>query len=225
MKRSGLWVVLGTLVLLLSLNVYPAFGQNPLDSEIQAKIKSQESKIQEAVKAKRITPEDAKKFQDNLSNIRQQASSAQSQGKMTGEQKDLFNQMLEKNSQAIENKKAARMKAMQQLTGKMQNVQGRSAKQQMLLDQGVKTNNLTSEEAAVLKANIENIQKEEERLRAENKLTTEEQTRLSNMLDANEAMIRDKQKNPIKSLFPRDQRTLGTTTKQAPFGKPGSGAR
>ena len=225
MKRIGLWMVLGTLVLLLALNGYAMSGQSPLDPEIEAKIKSQESRIQEEVKARRITTEDAKKLQDNLSNIRRQASSAQSEGKMTTDKKGQFFQLLEQNSQTIESKKSGRTKAMQQLTGQMQTVQGRSAKQQNLLDQGVKTNNLSQEEAAILKANIENIKKEEERLRAEKKLTAAEQTRLFKMLDSNEAMIRDKQKNPVKSLFPVDPRKLGTTTKQAPQGKPGSGGK
>lgn len=225
MKRTFLRMVLGTLVLLLTLNGYAAFGQGPLDPQIEAKIKSQESRIQEEVKARRLTQTEAKKLQDNLTNIRQQASTAQSQGKMTGDQKNQFFQMLEKNNQSIESKKSERAKAMQQLTGKMQTVQGRSAKQQNLLDQGVKANHLSQEEAAVLKANIEQIKKEEERLRAEKKLTTEEQTRLFKMLDTNEAMIRDKQKTPVKSLFPGDQRKLGTTPKQAPQGKPGSGGK
>ena len=225
MKRSGLWLVFGTLVLLLSLNGNSAFGKSPLDPEIEAKIKSQEIRIQEAVKTKQMAPEEANRLQDNLTNIRQQASSAQSQGKMTGEQKNLFNQMLEKNSQAIENKNSDRMKAMQQLTGKMQTVQGRTAKQQNLVEQGVKANHFTLAEASVLKTNIENIKKEEERLQTEKKLTTEEQARLFKLLDANEAMIRDKQKNPVRSLFPTDQRRLGTTTKQPPSGKPGSGGR
>jgi chromosome segregation ATPase len=225
MKRCCLLVVFATLALLLSLNGYSAFGAGPLDPEIEARIKSQETRIQEAVKAKQMTPDEAKKLQDNLTNIRRQASSEQSQGKMTGEQKDLFNQMLEKNSQAIENKKVTRKKAMQQLFGRMQTVQGRSAKQQKQLEQMVKANDFTPEEAAVLKTNIENINKEEARLRAAEKLTTEEQTRLFKMLDANEAMIRDKKKNPVRSLFPTDQRRLGTTTKQAPSGKPGSSGR
>lgn len=225
MKRGTLLVSFGMLVLLLSFGGYPAWGQSPLDAEIEAKIKGQESGIQEAVKAKRLTPADAKKLQDNLTNIRQQAGTAQSQGKMTADQKNRFFQMLEKNKQSIESKKGDRMKAMQQLTGKMQNVQGRSAKQQGMLEQGVKANSLTPEEASILKANIENIKKEEAQLQAEKKLTTEEQARLFQMLDTNEAMIRDKQKTPVKSLFPTDQRRLGTTPKQAPPVKPGSGGR
>jgi septal ring factor EnvC (AmiA/AmiB activator) len=225
MKRGTLLVSFGMLVLLLSFGGYPAWGQSPLDAEIEAKIKGQESGIQEAVKAKRLTPADAKKLQDNLTNIRQQAGTAQSQGKMTAEQKNRFFQMLEKNNQSIESKKSERMKAMQQLTGQMKSAQGRAAKQQKLVDEGIKTNSLTQEEAAVLKANIENIKKEEARLQAEKKLTTEEQTRLFKMLDTNEAMIRDKQKNPVKPLFPTDQRRLGTTPKEAPSGKPGSGGR
>lgn len=225
MKRSFLRMVLGTLLLLLTLNGYAAFGQSPLDPQIEAKIKSQESRIQEEVKARRLTQTEAKKLQDNLANIRQQASTAQSQGKMTGDQKTQFFQMLEMNNQSIENKKSERAKAMQQLTGKVQTVQGRSAKQQNLLDQGVKANHLSQGEAAILKANIEQIKKEEERLRAEKKLTAEEQTRLFKMLDTNEAMIRDKQKTPVKSLFPVDQRKLGTTPKEAPHGKPGSGSK
>jgi septal ring factor EnvC (AmiA/AmiB activator) len=225
MKRSFLRMVLGTLVLLLTLNGYAAFGQSPLDPEIEAKIKSQESRIQEEVKARRLTQTEAKKLQDSLANIRQQANTAQSQGKMTGDQKNQFFQMLEKNNQSIESKKSERAKAMQQLTGQMQTVQSRSTKQQNLMDERVKTNSIIPEEAAVLKANIENIKNEEGRLRSAGKLTTEEQARLFKMLDANEAMIRDKKKNPVKSLFPVDQRKLGTTTKQTPQGKPGSGGK
>jgi hypothetical protein len=225
MKRSGLWVVFGTLVLLLSLNGYSAFGKSPLDPEIEAKIKSQEIRIQEAVKAKEMRPEEAKKLQDNLNNIRQQASSDQSQGKMTTDRKTQFFQLLDQNSQTIESKKSERTKAMQQLLGPMQTVQGRATKQQKMLAHGVETNSLTQGEADILKANIETIKKEEERLRAEKKLTTEEQARLFKMFDANEAMIRDKQKNPVRSLFPTDQRRLGTPTKQGPPIKPGSEGR
>jgi hypothetical protein len=225
MKRCSLLVVFVTLVLLLSLNGYFAFGASPLDPEIEAKIKNQEIRIQEALKTKQMAPEEAKKLQDNLDNIRQQASSVQSQGKMNADQKNLFNQMLEKNSQAIESKKANRMKTMQPLFGPMQTVQGWAIKQQKMINHRVETKSLTQGEADILKANIDNIKKEEARLQAAKKLTAEEQARLFKLLDANEAMIRDKQNHPIKSLFSTNQREFGTTTKQGPMEKPSKGSR
>jgi len=226
MKRS-LWVLFGMFFLLLPLSGYLAFGGAPLDPEIEAKIKGQETEIQDALKSKQMGPEEAGKLQDNLTDIRQRANSAQSEGKLTADQKNQFFQSLEQNSQAIESKKSERTKAMRQLMGPqlmgpMQTLQGREIKQQKMLNHGVETNRLTQGEADVLKANIENIKNEEERLRAENKLTAEEQARLFKMFDANEAMIRDKQKNPVKALFTAGQGKLGTPTKPLPPGKPGS---
>lgn len=225
MKRFGLLFVFGVVALLMSFNTHSAFGKSALDPEIEAKIKNQEMRIQEAVKTKQMAPEEAKKLQDTLTNIRRQASSAQSQGKMTADQKSHFFQLLEQNNQAIEEKRSERAKAMQQLLGPTQTVQGRAIKQQKMLNHGLQTNNLTQGEADILKANIENIKKEEQRLQAENKLTAEQQARLFKLLDANEAMIRNKQSNPVKSLFSTDQRKLGPPPKQAPFGKPGSGGK
>ena len=66
--------------------------------------------------------------------------------------------------------------------------------------EGVKSKQLTQEEAKILQDNLSQIRKEGVRLQADGKLTAEEKTQLDKMLDQNNQMIQDKKQYPVKAI-------------------------
>jgi hypothetical protein len=66
--------------------------------------------------------------------------------------------------------------------------------------EGVKSKQLTQEEAKILQDNLSRIRQEGVRLQGDGKITAEEKTQLNKLLDQNNKMIQDKKKNPIKAI-------------------------
>jgi hypothetical protein len=66
--------------------------------------------------------------------------------------------------------------------------------------EGVKSKQLTQEEAKILQDNLSSIRQEGVRLQSDGKLTAEERTQLDKMLDQNHQMIKDKKQYPVKAI-------------------------
>ena len=77
----------------------------------------------------------------------------------------------------------------------------RVADQQRRIDQGIISQELTRGEARILQDNLNYIQWDEARLKADGSLTNEERERLHRMLDQNSDIIYDKKHNPVKRLY------------------------
>jgi len=87
-------------------------------------------------------------------------------------------------------------------------IEKRIANQHKRIDEGIKSGALTHDEAKVLQGNLRHIQQEEERLRADGKLTQAEKERLNRMLDQNGQMISNKKHNPVVALAPHIQERI-----------------
>jgi hypothetical protein len=66
--------------------------------------------------------------------------------------------------------------------------------------EGVKSKQLTQEEAKILQDNLSRIRQEGVRLQGDGKITAEEKTQLNKLLDQNNKMIQDKKKYPITAI-------------------------
>ena len=73
--------------------------------------------------------------------------------------------------------------------------------QQKRINQGIKSGELTGEEAALLQDNLDWIKEKYSRMISDNILTKQERERLDRMLDQNSEMIKDKKHNPAKRLY------------------------
>lgn len=81
-------------------------------------------------------------------------------------------------------------------------IQDRLLIQQGRIDQGLASGELTQEEAAVTRENLEWIRSEYGRVNADGRFTAHERDGIEQLLDANSAMIRDKKHNPVRRLKP-----------------------
>jgi hypothetical protein len=87
-----------------------------------------------------------------------------------------------------------------QLSERKFTIPERVARQQRRVNKGIKFQQLTTEESKTLLDNLGFVQKEEARLKADGKLSPQEQERLHKLLDQNGAMIERKKDNPVKAV-------------------------
>ncbi len=78
----------------------------------------------------------------------------------------------------------------------------RISEQKKRIEEKVKSGGLTRDEAKVLLDNLNRVQGAEKRVAAEGNLTSEEKTRLNDILDQNSRMIEDKKNNPVAQMAP-----------------------
>ncbi len=81
-------------------------------------------------------------------------------------------------------------------------IKGRIIKQQIRIDDGIASGELTRTEAVVLQDNLNEIKAKEAMLKADDRLTTRERVRLHRMLDRNNEIIFKKKHNPVRRLYP-----------------------
>ena len=79
-------------------------------------------------------------------------------------------------------------------------IQERFERQQMRIDQGVKTGTLTKDEAALVQDNLNKIKADEAQLKAAGKLTDKEKARIMKKLDLNSKMIMKEKHNAIRQI-------------------------
>jgi hypothetical protein len=80
------------------------------------------------------------------------------------------------------------------------NIVARFERQQMRIDQGVKSGTLTKDEAALVQDNLNRIKAEEAKLKAAGQLTPKAKESLNKKLDLNSKMIDSQKKNAIKRI-------------------------
>jgi hypothetical protein len=82
--------------------------------------------------------------------------------------------------------------------------------------EGVKSKQLTQEEAKILQDNLSSIRQEGVRLQGDGKITAEEKTQLNKLLDQNNKMIQDKKKYPITAIAVPTTATTAAATPATP---------
>jgi hypothetical protein len=112
--------------------------------------------------------------------------------------------MLEDNGNMIRNKKNNPVSAFGQTFNEIDHsltLAQRVQNQQRRIDQGIRSGNLTREEARILRSNLEYIIEKSKGAIKDGVITDGERRRLNAMLDQNSYMIQDKKTNPIRQSW------------------------
>lgn len=181
------------------------FARGTSDPQIQERIEKQQKRIDNGIKSGELTPEEAKILQDNLEWIKDREEEFKEDGNLTHTEKEELRQMLDNNNEMIFNKKRNAVRSIRKSPkphemskAEEMPIRERIMRQQKKIDHGVFSGALTLEEAKILQDNLDQIKTEEEKLRAEGKLTSTERARLEEKLNVNGKMIREKKHNPVK---------------------------
>lgn len=175
----------------------------PQDPGIQQAIADQRKRINQGIQSRQITLDESRVLEDNLNHIEEEDARFRSDGNFTQAEKNQLLTLIDQNNKMIQNKATNPVKNMRQtiaLKDRTQTIQERFARQQKRIDEGIKSKELTQEEAKVLKGNLDYIKNQDARLRADGKLTNEERERLHILLDQNGEMIENKKHNPVKAV-------------------------
>ena len=167
----------------------------PGSKAVDERFERQDKRIADGMKAGKLTQAEAGALRDNLRYIKAEESRLKADGKLNAQEKERLEKMLDQNSKMIEDKKSNPVKVLKEsrLQDKLEDQQGK-------IDKAVASKALTKDEAKIVQDNLNKIKAEEARLTKEKKFTTEDRTRLDEMLDQNNDMIQDKKKNPVKKL-------------------------
>ncbi len=104
MKKAWIWVGLMAAILILGGNILPAIGQQ---AALEQRIANQQQRINQALKAKELTPDDAKTLQANLDKVKQELTTLKANNKLTNEEKTRLSGLLDQNGQLINQKRQA----------------------------------------------------------------------------------------------------------------------
>ena len=173
------------------------------DSSIQQAITDQQKRINQGVQSKQLTLQESKTLEDNLAQIRAEDTRLRADGDFTKADKDELLTLLNQNDKMIKDKKNNPVKNMKEsvaLKDRAHNIPERLATQQRRIDQGIKSKELTQQEAKVLQDNLNYVKNEDARLRAAGKLSDQEKDRLHMLIDQTRDMIENKKLNPVKAL-------------------------
>jgi hypothetical protein len=173
------------------------------DPSIQQAIADQQKRINQGIQSKQLTLQESKTLEGNLAHIRNEDTRLRADGNFTQAEKDQLLALLNQNDKMIKDKRNNPVKNMQEtkdLDERILSIPERFARQQSRINQGIKSKDLTKEEAKVLQDNLNHVKNEDERLRAAGKLSDAEKNRLHILLDQNSEMIRNKKDNPVKAV-------------------------
>jgi hypothetical protein len=180
-----------------------AVSPAPEDPAVQKAMADQQRRIHQGVQSKQLTLEESKTLEQNLSAIREQDEARRAHGRYTQADRDQVLRMLDQNSKMIQDKKnnpVMNMRDTLALEDRTHSVPERIAHQQERIENGIRSRELTREEAKILYDNLNYIKAEEARLRTGGRLTDREREHLHAMLDQNGEMIYNKKHNPVKRL-------------------------
>jgi hypothetical protein len=173
------------------------------DPSIQQAITDQQKRINQGVQSKQLTLQESKTLDGNLAHIREEDTRLRADGDFTKADKDQLLGLLNQNDKMIKDKKSNPIKNMAEtraLSERDFTIPERFANQQKNIDRGIKSKELTQQEAKVVQDNLNYIKNEDARLRAAGKLSDQEKNRLHILLDQNRAMIENKKDNPVKAI-------------------------
>jgi len=208
MRKVMFLQVFMVLIFFVGITSNSALGASPPAQDIKQRIADQQKRIEERAKSGALTRDEAKVLLENLKAVEGEEKRLAADGKLTPEEKTRLNNFLDLNSRMVDDKKN------NPVTQFAPYMQWRFTNQQRRIDEGIKSGAVTKDEAKVLQDNLSHIQQEEKRLAAEWKLSSEQRTRLHNMLDQNSKMIDDKKNNPVTAIAPQIQQRVANQQKR-----------
>jgi hypothetical protein len=178
---------------------------NPPDPMMQQGIANQQKRIDEGLKNGQLTLNESKAVQANLNAIRDEDNTLRAQGQLTNEQKDRLLKALDQNNKMITDKKSNPVRDMGKdinLAQRLYTLQERYVHQQARINEGIRSKELSPDEAKLLQDNLNFIKNQDARVRAAGggALTNPQKDELHRLLDQNSDMIYNKKHNPVKTL-------------------------
>jgi hypothetical protein len=182
-----------------------AVTPNPPDPKIQQEIANQQKRIDEGLKNGQLSLNESQMVQGNLNAIKDEDNTLRAQGQLTNEQKDRLLKALDKNDKMIMDKKNNPIQDMGKdikLAQRGLTLPERYARQQTRINQGIKSKELSPDEAKQLLDNLNFIKNQDTRLRTAGggELTNQQKNELHKLLDQNSEMIENKKNNPVKAI-------------------------
>jgi len=188
--------------IILSVGTAMAQGANGTnDPGIQQRMTNQENRIEQGVQGGALTPRETGRLEAEQTRIRQTEARMKSDGNLTVRERERLTTMQNQASQDIYNQKHDAQTA-NVANPSAPGVRQRQINQQQRINQGVKSGELTPNEAGRLEAEQAHIQQAKERMKSDGQLTGAERQRLTTMQNkASQDIYRQKhdaQKVPVK---------------------------
>jgi len=174
-----------------------------LDPDIEKRIQNQHQRIEAGISSGQLTRDEARALKNNLHHIQEEAVNLQADGRLSSSEKQRLNAVLDRNSEMIQDKRQNPITAVAPGAGAERDNQIRDiiARQQVSINAGIRSGQLTAQEARILNNNLNHIRDEEARWRTfDGRLTEDARDRLMAMLEENGRMIRNKKTNPITAF-------------------------
>ena len=204
MKRLNVFCVLALAMIFALLFTQNVVAKNYyLDPDIEKRIQNQQNRIETGISSGQLTRDEARTLKNNLNHIQDEAISLQLDGRLSSSEKQRLNALLDRNSEMIRDKRQNAIAAVSPGAGAERDSQIRDiiARQQASINAGIRSGQLTAQEARVLNANLNHIRNEEDRWRThDGRLSEDARDRLMAMLEENGRMIRNKRTNPITAF-------------------------
>lgn len=196
-KRNSfiiLWGLIGIFLLIPCAQAQQQLAAPYLDERIA----NQYKRIDQKIRLGHFTLHEERILFDNLAYVRDQEARFQASGKFTMAERQQLHALLDQNGTMIEKQRP--VKTLRPGIDSP-DIDQRIANQQRSIDQGFRSGQLTRDEARMLEDNLNHIQREEARLKADGSLTNVERERLHRMLDENNKIIYDKKTNPVRRFY------------------------
>jgi 5-bromo-4-chloroindolyl phosphate hydrolysis protein len=174
-----------------------------LDPDIEKRIQNQHQRIEAGIDSGQLTRDEARILKNNLHHIQEEAVNLQTDGRLSSSEKQRLNAVLDRNSEMIREKRQNPITAISPGAGAERDNQIRDiiARQQVSINAGIRSGQLTAQEARILNSNLNHIRDEEARWRTfDGRLSEDARDRLMAMLEENGRMIRNKKNNPITAF-------------------------
>jgi len=179
-------------------NPIKAFRPSTEASYLDERIANQFGRIDDGIHLGYFTRQEKRILIDNLDYVGDQEARFKADGIFPVAERKQLHTLLDRNSSMIG--KQEPVKTLRPGIGSP-GIDQRVADQQRKIDQGIISQELTRGEARTLQDNLNYIQREEARLKADGSLTHEERERLHQMLDENSDIIYDKKHNPVRRFY------------------------
>jgi 5-bromo-4-chloroindolyl phosphate hydrolysis protein len=204
MRKSAIFCGAVLLMIFVLLFVHDVFARNYyLDPDIEKRIQNQHQRIEAGIDSGQLTRDEARTLKNNLHHIQEEAVNLQVDGRLSSSEKQRLNAVLDRNSEMIQDKRQNPITAVAPGAGAERDNQIRDiiARQQVSINAGIRSGQLTAQEARILNNNLNHIRDEEARWRTfDGRLTEDARDRLMAMLEENGRMIRNKKTNPITAF-------------------------
>jgi 5-bromo-4-chloroindolyl phosphate hydrolysis protein len=204
MRKSRVFCIAVVAMMFTVFLIHEVLAKNYyLDPDIEKRIQNQHQRIEAGISSGQLTRDEARALKNNLHHIQEEAVNLQADGRLSSSEKQRLNAVLDRNSEMIQDKRQNPITAVAPGAGAERDNQIRDiiARQQVSINAGIRSGQLTAQEARILNNNLNHIRDEEARWRTfDGRLTEDARDRLMAMLEENGRMIRNKKTNPITAF-------------------------